>query len=112
MNVLSIFPIFYLYADASDKSGLQLDTPNPTEDLSMESCDSSTTASSVSGILDSALSSAGSTAHSRRNNSKRTHDSHEHELRRRRAFLFNKLVKLMPANMVQPERNLSDFVVL
>lgn len=101
-----------LVEDASDKSGLQLDTPNPTEDLSMESCDSSTTASSVSGILDSALSSAGSTAHSRRNNSKRTHDSHEHELRRRRAFLFNKLVKLMPANMVQPERNLSDFVVL
>lgn len=78
----------------------------------MESCDSNATVSSVSGVSDSAVSSAGSMTHSRRNNSKRTHDSREQELRRRRAFLFNKLVKLMPANMVQPERNLSDFVVM
>ncbi|XP_049309463.1 muskelin isoform X1 [Bactrocera dorsalis] len=98
--------------DSSNKSGLQSEGSNPSEDLSMESCDSSATASSVSGASDSAVSSAGSITHSRRNNSKRTHDSREQELRRRRAFLFNKLVKLMPANMVQPERNLSDFVVM
>ncbi|XP_037947851.1 muskelin [Teleopsis dalmanni] len=35
-----------------------------------------------------------------------------HEIRTRRAFLFNKIVQLMPANMVQPTRNLSDFVVI
>ncbi|XP_067630617.1 muskelin isoform X2 [Eurosta solidaginis] len=83
------------------------------EDLSMESCDSTATASSASGNSDTVMSSSASShAHNRRNTSKRGHNDYLQELRRRRAFLFNKIVKLMPSSMVQPERNLSDFVVM
>ncbi|XP_017485402.1 PREDICTED: muskelin isoform X1 [Rhagoletis zephyria] len=88
--------------DCSNKS----DVTNPTDDLSMESCDSTATSSSMSAVSDLAV------RHGRRSSSKRSHDGKLQELRRRRAFLFNKLVQLMPANMVQPERNLSDFVVM
>ena len=80
------------------------------EDLSMESCTSSNATSascSSSGISDSA-----SYSQYRKSGGKRSRHDFLHELKTRRAFLFNKLVQLMPSNMVQPERNLSDFVVM
>ncbi|KAM8713553.1 hypothetical protein ACLKA7_013817 [Drosophila subpalustris] len=72
------------------------------ENVSMESNESLTT----SGISETASSPSGSSC----TKLARTESSCEQQ--NRRAFLFNKLVQLMPASMVQPERNLSDFVVI
>lgn len=41
---------------------------------------------------------------------KRPRHDYIYEIKSRRAYLFNKIVQLMPSNMVQPEKNLSDFV--
>ncbi|XP_053966512.1 muskelin isoform X1 [Anastrepha ludens] len=95
-----------------NKSDSHNDAINNTADLSIESCDSTATSSSVSASSDSAVSTSCSLSQSRRNSSKRAYDDHLLELRRRRTFLFNKIVQLMPANMVQPVKNLSDFVVM
>ncbi|XP_073845147.1 muskelin 1 [Musca autumnalis] len=80
------------------------DNTHTADDLSMESCSSSTT----SGISDA----ASSYSAYRKSGGKRSRHSYIQELRARRSFLFNKLVQLMPSNMVQPERNLSDFVII
>ncbi|XP_013106897.1 muskelin [Stomoxys calcitrans] len=81
------------------------DITHATDDLSMESCESSAT---TSGISDA----ASSFSAYRKSGGKRSRQSYLYELRSRRSFLFNTLVQLMPSNMVQPERNLSDFVII
>lgn len=73
-----------------------------TENISMESSESLAT----SGISETASSPSSSSC------TKRARTDASCEQQNRRAFLFNKLVQLMPASMVQPERNLSDFVVI
>ncbi|KAH8400886.1 hypothetical protein KR009_001632 [Drosophila setifemur] len=72
------------------------------ENLSMESNESLVS----SGISDAVSSPSSSTC------TKRARTDGTSELKNKRAFLFNKLVQLMPPSMVQPERNLSDFVVM
>uniref|UniRef100_A0A1A9ZKV8 LisH domain-containing protein n=1 Tax=Glossina pallidipes TaxID=7398 RepID=A0A1A9ZKV8_GLOPL len=93
--------------DACSKSEDNSDRTQPPEDSSMESSESSSVFHS-SGISDLASS---YTAY-RKSGGKLTRNDFIYELRARRDFLFNKLVKLMPSNMVQPERNLSDFVIM
>ncbi|XP_064543793.1 muskelin [Drosophila montana] len=72
------------------------------ENISLESNESLAT----SGISETASSPSGSSC------TKRARTEATCELQNRRAYLFNKLVQLMPTSMVQPERNLSDFVVI
>ncbi|XP_034476504.1 muskelin isoform X2 [Drosophila innubila] len=72
------------------------------ENVSMESSESLAT----SGISETASSPSSSSC------TKRARTESTCEQLNRRAFLFNKLVQLMPVSMVQPERNLSDFVVI
>lgn len=72
------------------------------ENISLESNESLAT----SGISEPASSPSGSSC------TKRARTEANCELKNRRAYLFNKLVQLMPASMVQPERNLSDFVII
>lgn len=96
-----------MFADACSKSEDNSDRTQPPEDSSMESSESSSVFHS-SGISDLASS---YTAY-RKSGGKLTRNDFVYELRARRDFLFNKLVKLMPSNMVQPERNLSDFVIM
>ncbi|XP_037825080.1 muskelin isoform X1 [Lucilia sericata] len=91
-----------IYTKSADAAS---DHTQATEDLSMESCESSTTSS---GISDAASS---YTAY-RKSGGKRSRNDFIYDLRSRRSFLFNKLVQLMPSNMVQPERNLSDFATI
>lgn len=91
-----------VYTKSADAAS---DHTQATEDLSMESCESSTTSS---GISDAASS---YTAY-RKSGGKRSRTDFIYDLRSRRSFLFNKLVQLMPTNMVQPERNLSDFATM
>lgn len=69
----------------------------------MESCESSS-----SGISDA----ASSYSAYRKSGGKRSRHNFIYDLRSRRSFLFNKLVQLMPSNMVQPERNISDFAIV
>lgn len=76
------------------------------ENISLESNESLAT-SATSGISEPASSPSGSSSCT-----KRARTDYCSEQQNRRAFLFNKLVQLMPASMVQPERNLSDFVVM
>lgn len=73
-----------------------------TENLSLESNESMIS----SGISETASSPSSSSC------TKRARTDCTPELKNKRAFLFNKLVQLMPPSMVQPERNLSDFVVM
>ncbi|XP_030373545.1 muskelin [Scaptodrosophila lebanonensis] len=75
---------------------------SPAENLSIESNDSTAT----SGISEAASNTSASSS------VKRARRDSSYEMKNRRAFLFNKLVQLMPPSMVQPERNLSDFVVM
>lgn len=91
---------FYL-VDMPDEMGLVKD-----ENISLESNESLAT-SATSGISEPASSPSGSSSCT-----KRARTEYCSEQQNRRAFLFNKLVQLMPASMVQPERNLSDFVVM
>lgn len=91
---------FYL-VDMPDELGLIKD-----ENISLESNESLAT-SATSGISEPASSPSGSSSCT-----KRARTEYCSEQQNRRAFLFNKLVQLMPASMVQPERNLSDFVVM
>ncbi|EDW09382.1 uncharacterized protein Dmoj_GI19068 [Drosophila mojavensis] len=72
------------------------------ENISLESNESLAT----SGISEPTSSPSGSSC------TKRARTEANCELQNRRAYLFNKLVQLMPASMVQPERNLSDFVII
>ncbi|XP_001361411.1 muskelin isoform X1 [Drosophila pseudoobscura] len=81
-------------ADLSDGSA--------TENISLESNESLAT----SGISETASSPSSSSC------TKRARTECNPEFMNKRAFLFNKLVQLMPPSMVQPERNLSDFVVM
>lgn len=73
------------------------------ENLSLES-NESLASSGISEAVSSPTSSSTCT--------KRARTECTSELKNKRAFLFNKLVQLMPPSMVQPERNLSDFVVM
>ncbi|KAH8270798.1 hypothetical protein KR018_005078 [Drosophila ironensis] len=73
------------------------------ENLSLES-NESLASSGISEAVSSPTSSSTCT--------KRARTECNTEVKNKRAFLFNKLVQLMPTSMVQPERNLSDFVVL
>ncbi|KAH8299381.1 hypothetical protein KR044_000853 [Drosophila immigrans] len=86
-----------LKAELSEVIGLAT-----AENISIESNESLTT----SGISETVSSPSNSSC------TKRARTESSCEKQNRRAFLFNKLVQLMPANMVQPERNLSDFVVI
>lgn len=73
-----------------------------TENYTTESCEN------TSGISD-----AGSSYSAyRKLGGKRSRRDFINILRSRRSYLFNKLVQLMPSYMVQPERNLSDFVTM
>lgn len=103
---LVIFKFIMLNFQIIDVCVKSDDNTHATDDLSMESesCASSTT----SGISDA----ASSYSAYRKSGGKRSRYSYICELRSRRSFLFNKLVQLMPSNMVQPERNLSDFVII
>lgn len=83
--------------DMPEEMGLVKD-----ENISLESNESLAT----SGISEPASSPSSSSC------TKRARTEYCSEQQNRRAFLFNKLVQLMPVNMVQPERNLSDFVVM
>ncbi|TMW44291.1 hypothetical protein DOY81_010628 [Sarcophaga bullata] len=73
-----------------------------TEELPSESC------ANTSGSSDAASS---YTAY-RKLGGKLSRRDFYNKLRSKRSFLFNKLVKLMPSYMVQPERNLTDFVTV
>ncbi|ALC41608.1 muskelin, partial [Drosophila busckii] len=85
-----------------------IETPNAedthlgSDDGKLESNESLTT----SGISETASTPNDSSC------TKRARTDAKGELQNHRAFLFNKLVQLMPSGMVQPERNLSDFVVI
>lgn len=39
-------------------------------------------------------------------------DKQQYEIKTQRCLLFNKIVDLLPDNMVQPKGNLSDFVLI
>lgn len=41
-----------------------------------------------------------------------TNDKQQYEIKTQRCLLFNKIVDLLPDNMVQPKGNLSDFVLI
>lgn len=39
-------------------------------------------------------------------------EEQQFEVKNQRCMLYNKLIELMPEHMVQPKRNLSDFVII
>ncbi|XP_034135875.1 muskelin isoform X2 [Drosophila guanche] len=80
----------------------ELSDGSATENISLESNESLAT----SGISETASSPSSSSC------TKRARTECNSDVMNKRAFLFNKLVQLMPPSMVQPERNLSDFVVM
>lgn len=43
---------------------------------------------------------------------KKTRDEYYFNMKTRRTYLFDKIVQLMPSNIVQPKGNLSDFIFI
>ncbi|KAH8375385.1 hypothetical protein KR200_002878 [Drosophila serrata] len=92
-----------LETDADVSAKMKDEVAGIPENISLESNESLAS----SGISETASSPSSSSSCTKRARTECTP-----EVKNRRAFLFNKLVQLMPPTMVQPERNLSDFVVI
>lgn len=92
---------------------------DPSEGPSSIASPSSSVSSSFTSDSDSVVSSQNYTKSTSKkfsytNDDKRTakFDGHHYDTKTRRCLLYNKIVELLPDNMVQPKGNLSDFVLV
>lgn len=91
---------------------------DPSEGPSSIASPSSSVSSSFTSDSDSVVLSQNYTKSTAKfsyaNDDKRTgkFDGHHYDTKTRRCMLYNKIVELLPDNMVQPKGNLSDFVLV